>query len=78
MGLIRIIKSRIVCPMSLTLVDPRTKEETRRVECCKPRGHLGYCTDGHGSVWQMPKKFLDRLEKEMKQENREARNATQH
>ena len=67
-NVIKIKKSKLLCPMSLSLMDP-AGNETRRIECILPRMHRGRCTDG-SSVWQMPKRFLDRLEKQIRDERR--------
>lgn len=72
MSLIRVKKSKLVCPMSLSLMDP-AGNEVRRIECTLPRMHLGHCTDGQGTAWSMPKKFVERLERMMAEDERLAK-----
>jgi hypothetical protein len=69
--IIKVKKSKLICPMSITLKD-QAGNEIRTIECVLPRLHLGRCTDG-ASYWQMPKKFLDKLEAEVAEEERRAR-----
>jgi hypothetical protein len=67
--IIKVKKSNLVCPMSLTLKD-QTGMPYRTLECTLPRRHEGRCCDGQGSYWQMPDKFRAKLEKLLEEEAR--------